>query len=313
MLLRRVLVGTDFSTASSVAVRQAAAIARRFEAELVVANACVIPTAIPPLYRDEPELGELWEKLVCNKSAASRAKLEAITHDIRNRGTNVSQLFVEGFPDEGLLRALDEMRPDLLVLGAHANADPRRARLGRVTGAVAQCAPATVLIARPVRDPDRGYRRILVPTDFSPAAENALAAAVSLAAANARIEVAYFWAPGALLLPDWPDIDHQSRADAERLQHRLVATAERLGGDLVESYSADDLALSFTSTRATAVRGLRRRLQAEQFDLVAMGSHGYRGSRRLQFGSVARATARDANCSVLVVRPTEGTGGLSAH
>ena len=39
---------------------------------------------------------------------------------------------------------------------------------------------------------------------------------------------------------------------------------------------------------------------AEGFDLVAVGTHGHRGLRRIVLGSVAEAIIRHAPCSVLI-------------
>jgi nucleotide-binding universal stress UspA family protein len=43
-------------------------------------------------------------------------------------------------------------------------------------------------------------------------------------------------------------------------------------------------------------------LREGRFDLVAMGTHGRKGLKRLMLGSVAEKVVREAPCSVLVVR-----------
>jgi len=45
---------------------------------------------------------------------------------------------------------------------------------------------------------------------------------------------------------------------------------------------------------------IRELAAAEGFDLVAVGTHGHRGLRRLVVGSTAEAIIRHAPCSVLV-------------
>lgn len=47
--------------------------------------------------------------------------------------------------------------------------------------------------------------------------------------------------------------------------------------------------------------------EAEQWgaDWIVMGSHGYRGLKKLWFGSVSQAVASHANCSVEIVRTHE--------
>jgi nucleotide-binding universal stress UspA family protein len=39
-------------------------------------------------------------------------------------------------------------------------------------------------------------------------------------------------------------------------------------------------------------------------DLIALGSHGRKGVKRFLLGSVAESVARNARCSVLIVRTT---------
>jgi nucleotide-binding universal stress UspA family protein len=40
-------------------------------------------------------------------------------------------------------------------------------------------------------------------------------------------------------------------------------------------------------------------------ELIVMGSHGYRGLKKLWFGSVSQAVALHAPCSVEIVRPSK--------
>lgn len=49
-----------------------------------------------------------------------------------------------------------------------------------------------------------------------------------------------------------------------------------------------------------------RRYQA---DLIVVGSHGYRGLKRLWLGSVSQAVASHADCSVEIVRSREASAG----
>jgi nucleotide-binding universal stress UspA family protein len=66
------------------------------------------------------------------------------------------------------------------------------------------------------------------------------------------------------------------------------------------------------------IRGLPKEVilqEAERWgaDLIVLGSHGYRGLRRLWLGSVSQAVAANARCSVLIVRRPEAEASKTAH
>jgi len=70
-----------------------------------------------------------------------------------------------------------------------------------------------------------------------------------------------------------------------------------------------DLQAAGGALRVTAevIRGLPKEAilqEAERWgaDLIVLGSHGYRGIKRLWLGSVSQAVAANAHCSVLIVR-----------
>lgn len=66
------------------------------------------------------------------------------------------------------------------------------------------------------------------------------------------------------------------------------------------------------------IRGLPKEVilqESERWgaDLIVLGSHGYRGLRRLWLGSVSQAVAANARCSVLIVRRPEAESSKTAH
>jgi nucleotide-binding universal stress UspA family protein len=141
-------------------------------------------------------------------------------------------------------------------------------------------------------------RKILVATDFSEDAEQALELALDLGRTyGAKVTLlhvcqlpAYAFFTGGLYAPTPElvgdvirDADAQLRAVAERLAARgLSVEPVRLTGEpaeLVPQY-ADD----------------------HEFDLIVMGTHGRRGLKRMVMGSVAEHVVRVAEMPVLTVR-----------
>jgi nucleotide-binding universal stress UspA family protein len=95
--------------------------------------------------------------------------------------------------------------------------------------------------------------------------------------------------------------EQMERADRERAGAAAEKAAARL-----RSACADRLSVS-----AETVRGLPKEAivaEAERWgaDLIVVGSHGYRGWKRLWLGSVSHAVATHAPCSVEIVRSRSG-------
>jgi nucleotide-binding universal stress UspA family protein len=153
---------------------------------------------------------------------------------------------------------------------------------------------------RPIMTP---FTRILVPTDFSPAADQALARARGLAEAfGASLHLIHVfedpftaaaYAPEVFAaLP--PDYREAALADATRqLDERLGAEERRTFG------STTDVIVGLPA------REIVRFAAAHDIDLIVMGTHGRGGLAHLLLGSVAERVVRTAPCAVLTVREPE--------
>jgi nucleotide-binding universal stress UspA family protein len=152
------------------------------------------------------------------------------------------------------------------------------------------------------------FRRILHPTDFSPASRSALKKAIALAkTSRAHLDIVHVLPP-VPLMPDaylvataYDDLQRAHRAVGRRHLDRLVARARdagvRVGGVLVD----------FGITHERIVRVARRR----RAGVIVMGTHGRTGLTRAVLGSVAARVIATAECPVLTVhaharRPGDG-------
>lgn len=153
---------------------------------------------------------------------------------------------------------------------------------------------------------ERPIRKILVPTDFSACAEEALDYALELARAlGASVEVCHcgptpdYHVP-ALVSPAMrtaaADLVAQLAAMTEASRHEL--------DDLIARRSATAGApLSGCSVDGDPDEGITRRAAEGGADLIVIGSHGRRGLSRVLLGSVTERVVRHAPCPVLVVHP----------
>jgi nucleotide-binding universal stress UspA family protein len=305
MKITRILVGTDFSAESEVALDHAVRIARHVGAELLLAHAgTVIDTADAALAPESAALLE-YERIVAEHAAENRAHLGELVDRVRASGVKAAEQIVDGFPDTGISEAADELNVDLVVMGTHGRTGLKRILLGSVAERVVRLCRRHVMVARPTENGQKaGYSSILVPTDFSPRAELALVIALELVADGGQIELLHAWNLPALtgsLVPS-----RVSESALEPVRASLEAGAREKGEALMARHPHPSVQMTLTIVNDSPAHAIDGAVGGH--DLIVMGGHGRRGLRRLILGSVAEATVRHAPCSVLVVHewPADG-------
>jgi universal stress protein A len=142
-------------------------------------------------------------------------------------------------------------------------------------------------------------RRILHPTDFSPASRPAFKKALELAkASRAQLLVAHVLSP-LPVTPDgymppnlWDELERGQRATGQRQLNRLVANAKAAG------VRARGLLLDIGVRHEQIVRFSN----ARRVDMIVMGTHGRSGLTKAILGSVASRVLASARCPVMTVR-----------
>jgi nucleotide-binding universal stress UspA family protein len=139
-MITTVAVGTDGSTTAEEAVREAAEIAKRFGAKLVLLS------AFQGSRRSAAGEGQNIElQWASNPAARVRSILERSVASLRRAGIDCETRADEGDPGEVLVRLAAECGADLLVVG---NKGMRRRVLGSVPNTVAHKADCSVLVVK---------------------------------------------------------------------------------------------------------------------------------------------------------------------
>ena len=302
----KILVGTDFSAESQMALEHAVHIAGRTGASLVLAHAGTVLHAQDAALAPESAALQEYRRIVAEHEADNRRQLADLGRSVRARGPVTSERLVDGFPDTGLVEAAEEEDADLLAIGTHGRTGIKRFLLGSVAERVVRLAGRHVLVARTGVPPD-GYRRILVATDFSPLSEGALDLAIALIRPAGVIDLLHAWHLPPLtgtLVPG-----RMSEAAFEPVRASVEQGVRERLEELVAPRRGADAWFELTIVNEQPARAIAERAE-EGHDLVIMGGHGHRGLRRWILGSVAEATVRHAPCSVLVVHQRRApTGG----
>ncbi|MGH2724356.1 MAG: universal stress protein [Actinomycetota bacterium] len=273
---RTIVIGTDGSETAFRAQRAAARFAKLVGGRLVIVSA----------YRPEMNDRLVAEMLGYAADAA------------RREGIEVRTAMAEGSPAKVIKGVAQRESADLIVVGSVGMGKARRFRLSAIAEEAALEAPCDVLIVRTTateegwEPPERLYPRIVVGTDGSPTASEAVRKAYDLGM-MLGIGVTLVYVAGD------PLIGKIMLERARKAKPRALGVQERL----VEGEPAEKIA---------------EVAEEEGAGLVVVGNKGMAGTRRYLLGSIPSKVAHQAATDVLVAKTMDrsaddlapGHGGL---
>jgi nucleotide-binding universal stress UspA family protein len=311
-----VLCAIDFSEASQRALE---ASLRITSGRVLVVHVLDIPHYVSPRMlgplggEGARPLSDIARHDADQKLAACLGQLEATLPGSAER---VETQVLLGSPADALLRFAAQKSPDLLVIGT-GQASLKKRLLGRVANRVVRGATCPVLTVPPAGFPK--CERILVATDFSEAAREALHTASRLAAVHgASLEVVHV-GPSPLVVP--PEVAVGAPAADPLLGSSATAGAPMTWLEISQRVAEEEMQqlrqqageegidighchVEFGNPAAKVLE----LLEHQPFDAVAVGTHGRRGLAHLMLGSVAESIIHHAQVPVLVAhRPAETT------
>lgn len=299
----RVLIGVDGSTGSFAAVAQAARLLSP-ERDQVTLYYTPPSAGLAPRGGVDPAVVE----------RARQALAQAVFAEAESRlgpawtGKPATQVGTQK-PVLGLLRAAEECRAELIVVGAHGAGPLEKLLVGSVSQSVARQAPVAVLVVRPdqPRRPE-GYR-VLWASDGS---------STSLAAH--QLLERFTWPEGTVgqaisviesmfagEIPAWlaekardSETEAMARVWVESHEQEKQAALAKLQAEcqtLPESFRRNP-PLVLEGHPAEQILAQAKQLPA---DLIVVGARGLGGVARLLMGSTSERVLSHAACSVLVV------------
>lgn len=296
MELRRILYPVEFTTDVHHGLDAAAALARKFDGELILAHAISFPYP----YMSQVALDFDIDAYYREMEEVLKERLEKLLGGMADELSTRSML-MHGDPASAIVDAVDEHDVDLVVMPTHGRSGFQRLLVGSVTEKVVRLSPAPVLTIPPVEE-EREFHieRILVPTDFSDRSDKALGPAISVARAyDADILMLHVVTIGEAdpANPDWgfPAVPEEHIGAAvkvaeEQLDSRIQETPDKVevGSKLVRGFDAAE--------------EIVRVAAEEDIDLVVMSTHGHTGLMHVLLGSTAGKVIRHTDRPILTVR-----------
>ena len=293
---KKIVVGTDFSPLSQVALDAAVQVARRFDASVLhvvhVLNtssaAAVFPYAVP-----EAQLAMVYQE----GEARAKSRLADIPIDFDE--ARIKREVRLGLPARVLSEIAAEDSADLVVVATHGFGPIRRTILGSVSGALIRSAPCPVLVVGEARRGMGAFGTVLAAVDLSKVSEDVLKNAFAMSQGGGHI-VALSMYEHPLATYDEGDLLPRYMSDAEiaAVGERHRETVQKLI-DRVEHPDVD-VRVEVLSKAPPPVVLLETAGLIEP-DLIVVGTSGHNAWHRMIIGSTATKVLAEAPCPVLVV------------
>ena len=287
--LQRILVASDFSEQSDIAIDRAVELAIEHEAELIIVHVI-----------DEDSTPYVQNYLTTVNDHQFRTKLE---ENPRAQQITKTIDIVVGRPDLDIVERAEIDEVDLIVVGLHSRILEENLPIqGSVVERIIQAAHVPVLVVK--NQPEGPYSSVVVGIDFSAYSQAAIQSAVSVApTATFRLVHAFHKEPN--MFARFRDSEAGSRSQeqrAARMKGFAAREMEALEARALQSYEKKpNMHHVFEEGEAHDI--LKSSILNAKTDLMCVGTHGRLGITRALLGSVATEVLNDRLIDVLVVRP----------
>jgi nucleotide-binding universal stress UspA family protein len=287
--MKRILVATDFSPHADRALAHALELAKLFSAELELFSSAYIPASALAAV----SLG-MAPGLIGDARRETEQKIETLAGTLRARGFRVTSSTSTDEPSEAIASRAAELGADLVAVGTRGHTGLAHVVLGSVAERVAQLARAAVLTAHADSPPPVAYRSVLVPSDFSPDSEAAVAWARALVArTGGRLVLLHAY--------DLPQIALTSSGLAAASVEKALADAARQRiGELRESLRGTEVETMVSAARPDPA--ILEAIERTRADAVVLGTRGRTGLAHVLLGSTAERVIRRAPVPVIAVK-----------
>ncbi len=300
LAIANILTPVDFSPASLQAIEFAMPLVKEFGAHLHLAyvdneyskfNPAPL-LALLSLDRRDAVLRHL--RRAAKKYSSSLRGAESV-HSLKGR------------PFEEICRLAREIPSDLIVMSTRGNTGIKHLTLGSTAERVLRYSPCPVLVVRPTdqqkgagrngKMQSIGFRKILVPIDFSEC---------SLAGLNyAKALARHFGSTLVLLNSVAPQYyvtsDEYARYDLPLLMEQLEQTSREQMRDLVRHTDWKGIKVESSLQIGHPGQQICARAEEQAADVIVTATHGRTGLKHVLLGSTAEYVVRHASCPVFVV------------
>lgn len=288
--LQHILAATDFSAAAGTAADRAAQQACQHQARLSLSHV-ISSDWVDDLRAWLSDSTQWQEKLALQAQAALEAEAGRLALAC---GTPVSPLLLQGRPVSSLSDAVLGHAVDLLVIGARGTNPLHHLLVGTTAERLLRKVTCPLLVVR--HPPHRAYQRVLVPLDFSPWSEHAVALARRVAPDAVLVLMHSF------TIPFEEKLRFAGVDDATMGHYRETAreASRQQMEDFVKTHDLPPDRYRLSLTEGDAPTHILTQARERGCNLIVIGKHGRQAAEELLLGSVTKHVVSEAECDVLV-------------
>lgn len=290
----KILLATDGSENSEKAAEFLNRLDLTHEDEIIVLH---VISKVP--FKDDRQ--SYYESLKKIKEEIGSKILDSTINKLKVNG-RISTSLIDGYPDKMIVDTADELKADLIVMGARGIKGIKSLLLGSTTRSVSINSTKPILAIKSSPRESKGGIKILYATDGSKYAieTGRLLTAIPFPE-NTEITIFNVISTSFIDIPEryWMEVDDKIKEEIAKIREAEFAIADRIIEEakslLREKFSKITVSIKFGDPSLEILSAS----EALNADIIAVGSSGIRGFKGM-LGSVSRSVLGDAKCSVLI-------------
>lgn len=300
---KTILAATDFSEYSKTAINICLGVYRCMKTKL-----CILHTIerIPHKPRHlssctAPE--DMKQKL--EKETVDKIKA-MIPEGIREK-SDIIPMVRFGKPYNEILQVAKEENVDLLVIGTHGRAGVDRVLMGSVAEKIVRKAHCPVMVIKGKKY--AGFKRIIVPVDFSDCSRRALEYAIATAGAHkSRLTVLHISEESFVE----PYINAaNSEEEADEIMKEIDQVTKTRYDEFLKTVDLGEVEHEKLLMKGVPETEIVEIAMEQQADLVVMGTYGRAGIKHILIGSTAEEVVRAVHCDIIILKPEKSSFSVS--
>lgn len=273
--MKKILVPTDFSEQASVALKAAAGIARKSNAEIILLHIIDMPQETMDMIKPGYDIPEI---MLFKEGAEAKLTQTSMSEELS--GLNVSQILILGRTFHEVINVAKANNIDLIVMGSHGASGFKEFFIGSNTEKVIRTSDIPVLAIKG-NNSEISFNKVVFANDFTEESAKGFEKIINFLKLNG--------ANPHFLMINTPN-NFKPTHVAEQMAHDFL---KQFNLDVYEFSIYDDLDIE---------KGILNFADRINADLIAMGTHGRKGFARLLNGSISEDLMNHSPKSIITFK-----------